>query len=199
MCRQQARRWRQRLRTRGARGYQITIFTGSNSQRGKKTLSYFSLLSTVRNKLQNNLEMAMPLGAFPTFVTGETASPAKYPTSSLRLLTSTAFQANLRTTRTFVTYATVSNPATEPKKRVTGLTKTYRVSPELKDFLGGKPEISRSLALKEIWAYIKEKELQEPTNRKVIVCDEKLKTIFGGKERVGFLQVSGLISPHFLK
>ncbi|KAJ9551896.1 hypothetical protein OSB04_015941 [Centaurea solstitialis] len=143
--------------------------------------------------------MAMPLGVFPTFVAGETASPAKHSSSSLRLLTA-KFQANLRVTkRTFVTYATVSNPAAEPKKRVTGLTKTYRVSPELKDFLGGQPEISRSVALKEIWAYIKEKELQEPTNKKVIVCDEKLKTIFGGKDRVMFLEVSGLISPHFLK
>ncbi|XP_024959957.1 uncharacterized protein LOC112500654 isoform X2 [Cynara cardunculus var. scolymus] len=107
--------------------------------------------------------MAMPLGNFPTFVASETSSPAKYSTSSVRLLTSAAlqpFQANLRTARTFVTYATVSKPATEPKKRVNGFTKTYRVSPELKDFLGGVPEVSRSLALKEIWAYIKEKELQ---------------------------------------
>ncbi|KAJ9551944.1 hypothetical protein OSB04_015989 [Centaurea solstitialis] len=149
--------------------------------------------------------MAMPLGVFPTFVAGETASPAKHSSSSLRLLASSSttakFQAAnlLVTKRTFVTYATVSNPATEPKKRVTGLTKTYRVSPELKDFLGGQTEISRSVALKEIWAYIKEKELQEPTNKKVIVCDEKLKTIFGGKDRVMFLEVSGLISPHFLK
>ncbi|KVI01928.1 SWIB domain-containing protein [Cynara cardunculus var. scolymus] len=118
----------------------------------------------------------------------------RLPTTSLSIIIT-----SFRIARTFVTYATVSKPATEPKKRVNGFTKTYRVSPELKDFLGGVPEVSRSLALKEIWAYIKEKELQEPTNKKVIVCDEKLKTIFGGKNRVKFLEISGLISPHLLK
>lgn len=41
--------------------------------------------------------------------------------------------------------------------------------------------------------------LQDPANKKVIVCDEKLKKIFAGKDRIGFLEIAGLISPHFLK
>nr|CAD1832388.1 unnamed protein product [Ananas comosus var. bracteatus] len=49
------------------------------------------------------------------------------------------------------------------------------------------------------WAYIKENNLQDPENRRIIVCDEKLKNIFGGKERVGFLEISGLLNPHFRK
>lgn len=39
---------------------------------------------------------------------------------------------------------------------------------------------------------------QDPENKKIIICDEKLKKIFKGNERVGFLEVAGLISPHFL-
>ncbi|KAL3647577.1 hypothetical protein CASFOL_008545 [Castilleja foliolosa] len=39
----------------------------------------------------------------------------------------------------------------------------------------------------------------DPEDKKVIVCDEKLKKIFGGRDRVGFLEIAGLISPHFQK
>ncbi|MBA0833551.1 hypothetical protein Goarm_005986 [Gossypium armourianum] len=38
----------------------------------------------------------------------------------------------------------------------------------------------------------------DPENKKIINCDEKLKKIFGGKDRIGFLEIAGLISPHFL-
>lgn len=71
------------------------------------------------------------------------------------------------------------------------------VSPEMQAVVG-VPEIPRTQALKLIWAYIKENNLQDPENKKVIICDEKLKKIFGGKDRVGFLEIAGLISPHFL-
>lgn len=40
---------------------------------------------------------------------------------------------------------------------------------------------------------------QDPADKKVIICDEKLKKIFGERDRVGFLEIAGLISPHFLK
>ncbi|KAL3580436.1 hypothetical protein D5086_018271 [Populus alba] len=39
----------------------------------------------------------------------------------------------------------------------------------------------------------------DPSNKKNIICDEKLKKIFAGKDQVGFLEIAGLISPHFLK
>lgn len=40
--------------------------------------------------------------------------------------------------------------------------------------------------------------LQDPQDKKVIICDEKLKKIFAGKDRVGFLEIAKLIGPHFL-
>ncbi|CAN4107779.1 unnamed protein product [Withania somnifera] len=141
--------------------------------------------------------MAVSLGLFSVFSTGGTASFAKSASlSSVRLA---AHHANVRTVRT-VTFATVSKPAAEPKKREPrGIMKPRRVSPEMQSFLGGVSEIPRTQALKLIWAHIKANNLQDPQNKKVIICDEKLKTIFGGKERVGFLEIAGLISPHFLK
>jgi chromatin remodeling complex protein RSC6 len=40
---------------------------------------------------------------------------------------------------------------------------------------------------------------QDPNDKKIIICDDKLKKIFGGRDRVGFLEISGLLNPHFQK
>ncbi|KAJ7525648.1 hypothetical protein O6H91_17G060600 [Diphasiastrum complanatum] len=76
--------------------------------------------------------------------------------------------------------------------------KRYPVSPALKRFLG-VGEISRPDSLKQVWAYVKSHALQNPLRRREIVCDEKLKSIFGGKDKVDFLEVPGLLSSHFSK
>ncbi|XP_004511300.1 upstream activation factor subunit UAF30 [Cicer arietinum] len=95
-----------------------------------------------------------------------------------------------------LTLATISQPSTGGKVR--GIMKPRKVSPEMAAIVG-VPEISRTQALKYIWAYIKENNLQDPENKKLIRCDEKLKKIFAGKDEVGMLEIAGLISPHFLK
>lgn len=40
---------------------------------------------------------------------------------------------------------------------------------------------------------------QDPADKKVIVCDDKLKVLFAGRERVGFLEIAKLLNPHFVK
>ncbi|CAN1765121.1 Upstream activation factor subunit UAF30 [Linum perenne] len=101
--------------------------------------------------------------------------------------------------------ATSSTPATKvpPKsdaapRKASGILKQVTVSPELRVFLG-VPEASRTEAVKKIWAHIKEHQLQNPLNKKEIICDDKLKTIFAQKERVGMLEIAKLLSPHFQK
>ncbi|CAA3013042.1 upstream activation factor subunit spp27-like [Olea europaea subsp. europaea] len=80
-----------------------------------------------------------------------------------------------RATVRTVTLAVASKPAAETKKREPrGITKPHRVSPEMQAFLGGVTEIPHTQALKEIWAYIKKHNLQDPADKKVIICDEKL-------------------------
>ncbi|XP_024967061.1 uncharacterized protein At5g08430-like [Cynara cardunculus var. scolymus] len=145
--------------------------------------------------------MAMPLGFFSTF-SSVTPSLPKSSSSSLMLVQPASLQPYHAKPRTLVTYATASKPATETqtKKRAPrGFSKPRPVSPEMKDFLGGRTEIPRTEVLKVIWAYIKEKDLQDPANKRVIICDEKLKKIFGERDHVGFLEIAGLISPHFRK
>ncbi|KAK1439959.1 hypothetical protein QVD17_05784 [Tagetes erecta] len=141
--------------------------------------------------------MAMPLATLSTFSVAVTPSLFKSPSSSLMFVQSPSFNAKLRTS---VTFATASEPATETKKRAPrGFSKPRPVSPEMKEFLGGRTEIPRTEVLKVIWAHIKENNLQDPANKRVIVCDEKLKKIFGDRDQVGFLEIAGLISPHFKK
>jgi|UniRef100_A0A2N9G0C9 upstream activation factor subunit UAF30 len=138
--------------------------------------------------------MATSLGLFSTFLSGNTASLMFKSSSSSTLMA--CHRANMRTVRT-VTSATVSNEASGTRAP-RGIMKPRRVSPEMQALVG-VPEISRTQALKQIWAHIKEHNLQDPENKRVIICDDKLKKIFAGKERIGFLEIAGLISPHFLK
>lgn len=41
--------------------------------------------------------------------------------------------------------------------------------------------------------------LQNPANKREINCDDKLKELFEGKEKVNFLEIGKLLSRHFVK
>jgi len=45
----------------------------------------------------------------------------------------------------------------------------------------GAAAIARSDVVSKVWAYIKEKNLQNPSNKREIMADEKLEPIFGQK------------------
>ncbi|CAL9062004.1 unnamed protein product [Musa acuminata subsp. burmannicoides] len=95
--------------------------------------------------------------------------------------------------------AVISSPSsTAAKPKHSGILKPIPVSLAMRKFLG-VPEISRSQAVKKIWEYIKGHQLQNPANKKEICCDEKLKTLFEDRDKVGMLEIAKLISPHFLK
>ncbi|CAN8303726.1 unnamed protein product [Cochlearia groenlandica] len=76
--------------------------------------------------------------------------------------------------------------------------KSYTVSQPLAKFTGEK-ELTRAIAVKKVWDYVKLHNLQNPDNKKEIQCDDKLKTIFDGKDIVGITEVMKLLSPHFPK
>ncbi|CDY51761.1 BnaA05g32850D [Brassica napus] len=98
----------------------------------------------------------------------------------------------------------ISTPKSKPdslaKKtpRTTGIFKATPVSPALAHFLG-TGETTRTDAVKEVWTYVKSHDLQNPADKREIFCDEKLKQIFEGKDKVGFLEVTNLLSTHFVK
>ncbi|KAL3537214.1 hypothetical protein ACH5RR_000580 [Cinchona calisaya] len=85
-----------------------------------------------------------------------------------------------------------------PSTPNSGIFKLTPVSPALHDFLGAS-EASRSDAVKKVWDYIKLHNLQNPANKREINCDEKLKTLFEGKDKVEMLEIARILSRHFVK
>ena len=61
--------------------------------------------------------------------------------------------------------------------------------------VGAKP-LPRTEVTKKVWDYIKEQNLQDPENRRMINADDKLKAVFGGKAQVSMFEMTKLISDH---
>lgn len=60
----------------------------------------------------------------------------------------------------------------------------------------GVNPLPRTEVTKKIWAYIKRNGLQDQRERRMINADDKLKTVFGGKNRVSMFEMTKLISKH---
>ncbi|KAG6395097.1 hypothetical protein SASPL_145689 [Salvia splendens] len=92
-----------------------------------------------------------------------------------------------------------AKPAKQKKPtQPSGIMKAKPISLALQDFVG-ETEISRVEAVKKVWAYIKANNLQNPVDRREIFCDDTLKKLFEGKDKVGFLEIAKLLSSHFVK
>ncbi|XP_076891645.1 upstream activation factor subunit UAF30-like [Bidens hawaiensis] len=80
-----------------------------------------------------------------------------------------------------------------------GLMAPILLSEALVKFLGtGENALARSDVVKRIWDYIKQNNLQDPSDKRRILCDEKLKELFDVDTFNGFT-VSKLLSTHFIK
>lgn len=74
------------------------------------------------------------------------------------------------------------------------LSKPMKLSAELEAVIGKGP-MPRSEVTKKIWDYIKKNKLQNPQNKRNILADDKLKTIFG-KGEVTMFEMTKLVSGH---
>ena len=59
----------------------------------------------------------------------------------------------------------------------------------------GDEPLARTEMVKRVWNYIRENGCQNPTARRVIVCDDRLRAVFG-RDRFNMLTMMGLLSPH---
>lgn len=59
-----------------------------------------------------------------------------------------------------------------------GFGKEFLLSEPLSAVCGGQTRLSRPQVVKSLWDYIKSNELQNPRNRRQILCDEKLSSVF---------------------
>ncbi|SPO22281.1 related to UAF30 - subunit of upstream activation factor of RNA polymerase I [Ustilago trichophora] len=71
------------------------------------------------------------------------------------------------------------------------------LSPKLAEVCGGN-EMPRHAVVKQLWAYIKSNNLQNESNKRQILCDAKLTSIFG-KEAVDSFEMAKLIGSHLTK
>ena len=87
------------------------------------------------------------------------------------------------------------------RKSPSGFAKPNKISDELCDFIGVPhgTEKSRTDITRYINAYVKEHNLNKPTNRRIILPDDKLKNILkiNNDEEVTFFILQRLISHHF--
>ncbi|ORZ20749.1 SWIB/MDM2 domain-containing protein [Absidia repens] len=74
-------------------------------------------------------------------------------------------------------------------------TKSWLLSDTLSN-VTGETALSRPGVVKALWKYIKENQLQDPANKTFIVCDEKLKRVFDGQDRIHCFTMNKFIGKH---
>jgi chromatin remodeling complex protein RSC6 len=102
--------------------------------------------------------------------------------------------------------ATTKKPAAKkptakkaPKSKVkrapnAGFMKAMTPSAMLSAVVGAKP-LPRTEVVKKLWEYIKKNKLQDPSNKRMINADEKLRGIFG-KAQVSMFEMTKIINQH---
>merc|ERR1712106_1206813 len=78
--------------------------------------------------------------------------------------------------------------AEKTEKKLTGLQMPLNISPELAKIIGTKKgeQVSWPQVIKKLWAYLKEKNLQDPTNKQFFTADKTMEPIFGTKRQKCF-------------
>jgi len=79
-------------------------------------------------------------------------------------------------------------------KKQTGFTRAMTPSAELAAIIGSTPQ-PRTEVTKLLWDYIKANNLQNPANKRNILCDAKLQAVMG-KPEVTMFEMSGLVGKH---
>ena len=80
------------------------------------------------------------------------------------------------------------------EKKANALQQPLTPSPQLAAVVG-EGQVTRPDVVSKIWAYIKEHNLQNPANKRNILCDAKLKAVMG-KDEVTMFEMTGLVGKH---
>ncbi|XP_010461790.1 PREDICTED: upstream activation factor subunit UAF30-like isoform X1 [Camelina sativa] len=82
----------------------------------------------------------------------------------------------------------------KPKKKGGGFTKVCSLSPELQAFTGTS-QLARTEVVKMLWKYIKENNLQDPSDKRTIICDESLRSLFP-VDSINMFQMNKQLAKH---
>ena len=91
--------------------------------------------------------------------------------------------------------ASKSTAKSAAKKPNAAFMKKMKPSADLAAVIGSTP-MPRTEVTKQLWAYIKKHDLQDPKQRTMINADEKLKKVFGGKKQVSMFEMTKLVNKH---
>ncbi|MBA0712034.1 hypothetical protein Golax_011159 [Gossypium laxum] len=80
------------------------------------------------------------------------------------------------------------------KRRGGGFTKLCSLSPQLQAFIG-ESELARTEVVKRLWTYIREKNLQDPKDKRNVLCDDSLYSLFRVKS-INMFQMNKALSKH---
>ncbi len=91
--------------------------------------------------------------------------------------------------------AKAATPAEKPAgKKLDGLQKPLTPSPELAAIVGADM-LPRGQVVSKVWDYIRKHDLQKPTDKRVILADDKLKKVFG-KDEVTMFEMNKYLAQH---
>jgi chromatin remodeling complex protein RSC6 len=76
-----------------------------------------------------------------------------------------------------------------------GLARPVQPSADLAAITGSNP-LPRSEVVSKIWDHIRRNNLQNPANKREILADDKLRKVFGGKDKVSMFEMNKLLSNH---
>ena len=85
-------------------------------------------------------------------------------------------------------------PASTGSKKPNALQKPLQPSKELAAVVGSSP-LPRGEVVSKVWEYIKSHNLQNPENRREILADDKLKSVFG-KDKVTMFEMNKHLARH---
>ncbi len=63
----------------------------------------------------------------------------------------------------------------------------------------GNEPLPRTEVTKRIWDYIRENNLQDPSDKRQIRADDKLRKVLDGKDQVSMFELTKLVSGHLKK
>lgn len=86
------------------------------------------------------------------------------------------------------------NTSSSKPAKSSAFMKELKPSPELAVIVGDQP-LPRTEVTKRIWDYIKQKNLQNPANKRNILCDAPLKAVMG-KDEVTMFEMTALVGRH---
>lgn len=91
--------------------------------------------------------------------------------------------------------AKATETKTSKRKPNAAFMKPLQPDAVLAKIVGNKP-LPRTEIVKKLWAYIKEKDLQDKANKRMINADAAMKDLFDGKDQISMFEMTKQVSKH---